>query len=107
MAIKTEKTIDLTRVSKEFNAIKRPCITEKSTMLSEKNFYTFEVDKRANKFQIKENIEKKYNVHVELVRIISVPKKPKKRGGIKGFKSGYKKAIVKVMKGESIDITVN
>ena len=95
-----------TRAGEEFNIIKRACITEKATALNEENFYVFKVDKRSNKIQIKEFIEKNYKVEVEAVRIISVPKKPKKRGAIKGFKPGYKKAIVKVKKGQTIDLTV-
>ncbi len=92
-------------VSESFNIIKKPCITEKAAFLSEGNFYTFKVDSRTNKIEIKDFIERKYNVNVELVRIINVPEKPKKRGGIKGFKSGYKKAIVRVRAGEQIDLT--
>ena len=91
--------------SEDFNIVKKPCITEKASFLAEKNFYTFEVDKRANKIEIKDFIEKKYNVNLESVRIINVPKKPKRRGLIKGFKSGFKKAIVRVKEGEQIDLT--
>ncbi len=92
--------------SEDFNIVKKPCITEKASFLAEKNFYTFEVDKRSNKIEIKDFIEKKYNVHVISVRIINAPKKPKKRGIIKGFKSGFKKAIVRIKEGEQIDLTV-
>ena len=92
-------------ISESFNIIKKPCITEKAAFLSEGNFYTFKVDRRTNKIEVKDFIERKYNVHVELVRIINVPEKPKKRGLIKGAKSGYKKAIVRVRAGEQIDLT--
>ena len=60
--------------SEDFNLVKKPCITEKASFLAEKNFYTFEVAKNANKIEIKDFIEKKYNVNVVLVRIINVPK---------------------------------
>jgi len=109
---KTEKTIEKKEVidvnlGKEFDFVKSPCITEKASFLTEKNFYSFKVDPRANKIQIKDFIEKKYKVNVESVRIVNLPKKPKKRGVLKGYKSGYKKAIVKVKEGQQIDITVN
>ena len=91
-------------VSEDFNIIKKPCITEKASFLAESNFYTFEIDKRANKIQVKNFIEKKYNVDLEIVRIINVPEKPKKRGLIKGSKSGFKKAIVRVKEGQQIDL---
>lgn len=93
--------------AEEFTIIKSPCITEKATILAEENFYTFKVSQRSNKIQIKNFIEKKFGVEVEAVRIISVPKKPKKRGKIKGYKPGYKKAIVKVKKGQKIDLKVS
>jgi len=99
-----EKKLDI-RSGESFSIVKNPCITEKASLLAEKNFYTFKVDKRANKIQIKDFIEKEYNVNLESVRIINVPKKPKKRGLIKGFKSGYKKAVIKVKEGEQLDLT--
>lgn len=105
--VKTEKEIKGAGVivSESFNLIKKPCITEKAAFLSEGNVYTFKVDRRSNKIQIKDFIQKKYNVHVELVRIINVPEKPKKRGGIKGSKAGYKKALIRIKAGELIDLT--
>jgi len=93
--------------AEEFTIIKSLCITEKSTELAKSNVYSFKVSKRSNKIQIKNFIEKRFKVDVEVVRIISVPKKPKKRGKIKGYKSGYKKALVKVKEGQKIDITVS
>ncbi|MDD4661757.1 MAG: 50S ribosomal protein L23 [Candidatus Pacebacteria bacterium] len=103
--VKSVAKKDSVIVSEHFNMIKKPCITEKASFLAESNFYTFEIDKRFNKIEVKDFIERKYNVHVELVRIINVPKKPKKRGLIKGFRSGFKKAIVRVKAGEQIDLT--
>ncbi|MDD4358662.1 MAG: 50S ribosomal protein L23 [Candidatus Pacebacteria bacterium] len=99
-----EKKMDL-KGGEVFNIIRKPRITEKASILAENNFYTFEVDKRSNKIEIKDFIEKKYNVHIDSIRIVNVPKKPKKRGLIKGFKSGFKKAFIKVREGEQIDFT--
>ena len=86
----------------------RPLITEKSEMLSDRlNQYTFVVDKKANKLQIKDAIEEMYNVAVESVNTIIVPGKLKTRstrsGLLKGSKPSYKKAIVTLTEGEEID----
>ena len=94
-------------ISENFNMIKKPCITEKASFLAESNFYTFRIDKKFNKIEVKDFIEKKYRVNVENVRIMNAPRKPKKRGLIKGFKAGFKKAIVRIREGEQIDLTSN
>lgn len=92
--------------------ILRPVITEKTTALSEKlNSYTFEVDRLANKIQIKSEVEKLYGVSVETVNTSVVPRKLKsrftKKGVNKGYKGGYKKAIVTVADGDEIDFYSN
>lgn len=86
----------------------KPIITEKSEQLTDKlNQYTFVVNKKANKVEIKKAIEKMYNVEVESVNTIIVPAKAKSRntrsGVLKGSKSSYKKAIIKVANGEDLD----
>jgi len=86
--------------------IKRPIITEKSTRLSrEENKYTFQVDKRAKKTQIKEAVEKLFGVTVVGVRTINVPRKTKRRGRKRVVvrTGGFKKAIVEIKKGERIE----
>jgi large subunit ribosomal protein L23 len=86
--------------------IKRPIITEKSTGLSAQNFYTFEVDKRAIKPQIKKAVEENFGVHVVEVRTINVKGKTR-RVGRKRYKAklgDWKKAIVRLKKGEKINI---
>lgn len=91
---------------KEFEIIKYPIITEKATAAIEGNKYTFKVDKRAKKSQIKKAIETIYNVRVEKVNIVNVPEKKKSyRFRIEGYKSGYKKAIVTLKEGDKIAIT--
>ena len=84
-------------------------ITEKVNGQMEKSSrYTFEVDKRANKLEVKKAVEEFYGVKVEGVNTIVVPAKNKSRftkaGLLRGRKSGYKKAIVKLAEGESIDL---
>ncbi|MFN2187189.1 MAG: 50S ribosomal protein L23 [Candidatus Promineifilaceae bacterium] len=87
--------------------IRRPVITEKSNYLaSEHNQYTFVVDSRANKFQIKEAIELAWpNVTVDKVRISNMPAKRARRWRrLTTRKPGYKKAIVTLYQGDSIDL---
>ena len=88
-----------------FDSIKRPIITEKATILSEQNKTVFKVHAKANKKTIKKNIEKLFKVNVIKVNIINRKPKLKMRQGRKSFKSGYKKAIITLKKGQSIDLT--
>ncbi len=87
----------------------RPVITEKADALSEsQGQYTFVVNKDANKVEIKKAIHSIYNVEVASVNTIVVPSKAKsrntKRGVVKGRVSGYKKAVVTLAEGETINI---
>ena len=75
----------------------RPVITEKSTMLMEEGKYTFRVPLTANKVQIRQAVEKIFNVKVEKVATI------KRMGRTQGKRSDYKKAIVTLKAGESIE----
>lgn len=80
-------------------------ITEKATLLAEKNQYIFKVGNKANKPEIKKAVEQTFGVSVENVKIIRIPGKRKKvKGRLKGIKGGYKKAIVKLVKGQSIEL---
>ena len=88
-----------------FDSIKSPIITEKATILSEQNKTVFKVHAKANKKTIKKNIEKLFKVNVIKVNIINQKSKLKMRQGRKSFKSGYKKAIITLKKGQSIDLT--
>ena len=90
------------------DVLKKPLITEKMTELGEKlQRFGFVVDKRANKQQIKVAVEALYDVNVEAVNTMNMPAKARSRntkgGLIKGRKSGYKKAIVTLKEGETID----
>lgn len=86
-----------------YDIIIKPIITEKSSQLVENLQYTFEVAKDANKVEIKNAIEKIFNVKVVAVRTINVQRKAKRMQRYQGFKPGYKKAIVKLAPGQSID----
>ena len=87
------------------DSIRSPIITEKATILSEQNKTVFRVHNKANKNSIKKNIEKLFKVNVIKVNIINRKGKVKMRQGKKSFKTGYKKAIVTLKKGQSIDLT--
>ena len=86
----------------------RPLITEKSEMLSEDlNRYSFVVNRKANKIEIKKAVENMYNVQVESVNTMVVPGKVKNRstraGMIRGRVPAYKKAVVTLADGDVID----
>lgn len=81
-----------------------PILTEKSNALREAGVYTFRVDPRANKIQIKQAVQQLFNVHATDCRVVSVKGKPKRRGAIRGTTSSWKKAIVRVADGEKISI---
>ena len=84
--------------------IKRPLITEKTSIQKELyNQLTFEVDRRANRIEIKRAIETIFNVRVSGVKTVQVIGKIKKRGRIIGKRRNWKKAIVRLMPGERID----
>ncbi len=88
-----------------YDKILSPIVTEKSTNISEHNKIVFEVPFKANKKNLKSNIEKLFKVNVVKINIINQKTKQKMRQGRKSFKSGYKKAIVTLKKGQSIDLT--
>jgi len=85
-----------------YDVIKRPLITEKSSKLIESRKYTFEVMQGANKTEVKEAIEKAFNVNVTSVNIINVRKKERKVGKYAGFRPAVRKAIVTLEKGQKL-----
>jgi large subunit ribosomal protein L23 len=82
--------------------IKRPIITEKSYQLMEDNKYTFEVDRKSNKLEVKLAVQEIFNVKVEKVNIINVKPKKRRVGRYTGLTNNKKKAIVKLAAGEKI-----
>jgi large subunit ribosomal protein L23 len=87
------------------DSIRQPIITEKATILSEQNKTVFKVHSGANKITIKKNIEKLFKVNVIKVNIINTKTKKKIKKGKISTKTGYKKAIITLKKGQSIDLT--
>ena len=87
-----------------YDLIKRPVITEKTNIQKESyNQITFEIDRNANRVEIKKAVEDIFNVKVAVVRTMQVKGKTKQRGRITGKRRDWKKAIVKLMPGERID----
>tara|TARA_B100000003_G_C10728058_1_gene289807 strand:- start:140 stop:433 length:294 start_codon:yes stop_codon:yes gene_type:complete len=87
------------------DSIRNPIITEKATILSEQNKTVFRVHDKANKKSIKKNIEKLFKVNVIKINIVNQKAKLKFRQGKRAYKPGYKKAIVTLKKGQSIDLS--
>ncbi len=78
-------------------------VTEKSTRMKEiDNYYVFRVNRIANKQEIKEAVERAFSVKVDCVRTMTMPGKPKRLGRFEGRTPAWKKAIVKLKKGEQI-----
>ena len=88
-----------------YDKIISPIVTEKSTNLSEQNKIVFKVPSNANKDNLKRNIEKIFKVTVTKVNIINKQNRTKLTRGKKIKVSGYKKAIITLKKGQSIDLT--
>lgn len=84
--------------------IKKARSTEKSIIATDKNKYVFEVDKRANKDNLRQEILKTYKVTPIKINIINSPAKTVMRKGRAGTVSGFKKAIVTLKKGDKIDV---
>ena len=82
-----------------------PAITEKATSLSQYNKVVFKVHKKASKNIIKKNIEKIFKVNVVKINIINKKPRLKQTRGRKVKISGFKKAIITLKKGQSIDLT--
>ena len=88
-----------------YDKIISPIVTEKSTNLSEQNKIVFKVPSNANKNNLKKNIEKIFKVNVVKVNIINRQNRTKIARGKKVKISGFKKAIITLKKGQSIDLT--
>ena len=81
-----------------------PLATEKAMSGQSLNKYIFKIAFSANKIEVAKAVGKNYNVKVVAVNIVNIPKKARRVGKTLGFKSGYKKAIVTLAKGQSIEI---
>jgi large subunit ribosomal protein L23 len=84
--------------------IRRPIVTEKATLLLENNQYTFEVDPKATKPEIKAAVESLFNVTVRGISTLNPPRKARRVGKFAGHRPMYKKAIVTLASGDSITL---
>lgn len=109
---KEEKAQESQKAAKQFTdeeraafakVILRPRVTEKSSRYAAERTYVFDVRPHATKRMIKTTIEKMHNVGVVMVRTIRIPRKRRARGKLEGWKQGYKKALVKVKVGQTIE----
>ena len=102
------KSLINNNISKEkaYNVIVKPVVTEKSTTLSENNQIVFLVNINSNKIDIKKSIEIIYGVKVSSVNVIWVKGETKVFKGKVGRRSDYKKAIISLPKGQSIDLSL-
>jgi len=90
-------------VMNAYEVLRRPIVTEKSGLQSEYlNRYTFEVDSRANKHQIKDAVQEVFNVQVVGVNVMNVRGKRRRLGRITGRTRDWKKAIVTLAEGQTI-----
>lgn len=111
---RAEKKAEVVKISSEDlaqykgvreNILLRPVITEKASMLSADGKYTFRVMDYSTKQDVRKAIEKKYKVTVERVNMVTVHPKKRMRGAIVGRISGYRKAVVFIKEGQTIDLT--
>ncbi len=86
-----------------YEVLKRPVLTEKSNYQADKlHRYTFEIAPEANKLEVRQAVEKIFNVHVQAVNIIRVRGKQRRLGRFVGRTSDWRKAVVTLAPGESI-----
>ncbi|MGC9031326.1 MAG: 50S ribosomal protein L23 [Minisyncoccia bacterium] len=83
-----------------------PHLTEKAIKNGDQNQYVFEVDKRANKIEIKKMVERKYNVKVKRMKIVNLPPKIKRLQRKESKVGGIKKAIITLQKGYKIEFGI-
>lgn len=86
-----------------YQVLRRPVVTEKTQMLSDGlRQYTFEVDRRANKHQIREAVERIFDVEVVAVNVSTMPRRPRRWGRIRGYRPAWKRAVVTLAPDNSI-----
>ena len=90
-------------MNKNFDIIYAPIITERTAQMAEENKFAFKVDPRANKTEIKQAIESIFNVKVESINTTNSHPKKRRVGKYTGMTNKYKKAIVKLAEGNSIN----
>ena len=87
-----------------YEILKRPLVTEKSTALATVGKYIFEVGQEANKYEIKDAVQKAFKVSVTAVNVITVPGEMRRVGRNRAYRQPWKKAIVTLKEGDKITI---
>jgi large subunit ribosomal protein L23 len=87
-----------------YEIIRRPIITEKTTMLGDQHQYAFEVAWNANKVEVKRAVEQIFKVNVRAVNMLHVRAKSRRMGRSQGMTTPWKKAIVTLQAGQSIEL---
>jgi len=88
-----------------FDILREPVVTEKSYAgTGDSNQYTFRIARSASKTEVKAAIEAIFEVKVDKVQVINMPSKPKRRGQHAGTRSGYRKAVVRLAEGHSLEM---
>lgn len=88
-----------------YRVIKRASVTEKGSILAERNQYVLRVERATNKSEIKKAVSALYNVTVKNVNIINTPRKKRQRGKAIGYRPSFKKAIVTLKEGDKIEVS--
>ena len=89
-----------------YEVIRSPLVSEKSTFISQFNYYVFKVSSNSTKMEIKNAVEKIFKVEVKSVNTLNQKGKKKRFRGKVGVRAGIKKAFVKLAEGQTIDTTV-
>jgi len=92
------------RTGLAYRVLEAPQVTEKATDLTKKDQYIFKIFPRTNKSEIRKAVSELYGVDVVSVKTIKVPARKRRLGKIKGWRKGYKKAIVKIKEGQKIEV---
>ena len=87
-----------------YEVLRRPIITEKGTLMAEHNQYAFEVAMEANKMMVKEAVEKRFGVNVLKVNVMRMPGKTRRFGRRVSTTPSWKKAIVTLAEGQTIEV---
>ena len=81
-----------------------PVVSEKSYHLIDQRKYAFKIHPDAHRTQVRQAVEQQFDVHVVRVNILKVQAKPKRRGAFRGTRNGWKKAVVQLRAGDTIEI---
>lgn len=107
--VSSEKSFGVKIPAGAYTILRAPRITEKASLMGtqEGNVYAFEVEHGASKGNIKNAVESLYKVSVKRVRTVHIPSKKRRLGKFQGFRKGFKKAYVTLVKGKKIDLGSN